>query len=125
MRTPRASAGTASAKRAHSSAARPKVAGMGSYFDVQDASGDTYRVTLVKIIDPAQGADQFNTPDSGKRFVGVVFTIKALNGSPQNEDANDDAAVRLDHLDANYRRDAARYQTAQPSACADAWPGQP
>jgi hypothetical protein len=64
-----------------------------SYFDVADISGDTYRVTLVKIIDPAQGADQFNTPDSGKRFVGAVFEIKVLKGSLQNENANNDAAV--------------------------------
>lgn len=68
-------------------------AGVGSYFDVQDGSGNTYRVTLVKVIDPAPGADQFTTPDSGKRFVGAVFTIKALSGSPQDEDANNDAAV--------------------------------
>ena len=73
--------------------AKAAVARVGSYFDVQDGSGDTYRVTLVKIIDPAQGADQFTSPDRGKRFVGVVFTIKALNGSPQDEDANGDAAV--------------------------------
>ena len=64
-----------------------------SYLDVSDISGDTYRVTLVKIIDPAQGADQFNSPDSGKRFVGAVFEIKALKGSLQDENANNDAAV--------------------------------
>jgi hypothetical protein len=69
------------------------VAHVGSYFDVKDASGDTYRVTLTKIIDPAQGADQFTTPDNGKRFVGAVFTIKAISGSPQNEDADNDAVV--------------------------------
>ena len=66
---------------------------VGSYFDVQDASGDTYRVTLAKVIDPAQGADEFSTPDNGKRFVGIVFKIKALKGSPQDEDANNDAAI--------------------------------
>src|ERR1700761_7334821 len=44
-------------------------AGIGSYFDVQDESGDTYRVTLDKIIDPAQGADQYTQPDNGMRFV--------------------------------------------------------
>ena len=59
----------------------------------QDGSGDTYRVTLVKIIDPAQGADQFSTPDNGKRFVGAVFTIKAVSGSPKDEDANTDAVI--------------------------------
>jgi len=66
---------------------------IGSYFDVGDGEGATYRVTLVKVIDPAQGADQFTTPDSGKRFVGAVFRITALNGSPQDEDANNDAAL--------------------------------
>jgi hypothetical protein len=68
-------------------------AGIGSYFDVQDGSGNTYRVTLDKIIDPAQGADQFTQPDNGKRFVGAVFTILAVNGSPSNEDADNDAAI--------------------------------
>jgi hypothetical protein len=39
------------------SAAAPAVSPIriGSSFDVSDISGDTYRVTLVKIIDPAQG----------------------------------------------------------------------
>jgi hypothetical protein len=83
-------AGSASSPAATHAAAP---AGIGSYFDVQDGNGDTYRITLVKIIDPAQGADQFNAPDTGKRFVGAVFTIKALSGSPQNEDANNDAVV--------------------------------
>jgi hypothetical protein len=68
-------------------------AGIGSYFDVQDGSGDTYRVTLDKIIDPAHGADQFTQPDNAKRFVGAVFTILAVNGSPSNEDSNSDAAI--------------------------------
>jgi hypothetical protein len=89
--TPSGSSSTAASTS--SPGATPKVARVGSYFDVQDASGNTYRVTLVKVIDPARGADQFNTPDPGKRFVGVVFTIKALSGSPQDEDANNDAAV--------------------------------
>ena len=30
-------------------------------------------VTLTQVIDPAQGADQFTTPDNGNRFVGAVF----------------------------------------------------
>jgi hypothetical protein len=82
--------GTASSS---SSATAPAPAKVGSYFDLQDSSGNTYRVTLVKVIDPAQGADQFTTPDSGKRFVGAVFRIKAVNGSPQGEDANNDAVI--------------------------------
>jgi hypothetical protein len=66
---------------------------IGSHFDLADGSGNVYRVTLVKVIDPAKGADQFNAPDSGKRFVGLIFRVKALAGSPQNEDANNDAVV--------------------------------
>ena len=50
-------------------------------------------MTLVKVIDPAKGENQFTAPDSGKRFVGLVFRVKALTGSPQNEDANNDAVV--------------------------------
>ncbi len=76
----------------------------GSHFDLADGSGHVYRLTLVKVIDPATGADQFSTPDNGKRFVGLVFTIKALTGSPQNEDANNDAVV-VGGNGQNYRAD--------------------
>ncbi len=65
----------------------------GSHFDLADGSGYVYRLTLVKVIDPATGADQSSAPANGKRLVGLVFTIKALTGSPQNEDANNDAVV--------------------------------
>jgi hypothetical protein len=65
---------------------------IGSYRDVQDANGDKYRITLMRIIDPAQ-ADQYATPDNGRRFVGAVFRIRALSGSPKDEGPNNDAAV--------------------------------
>ena len=66
---------------------------VGSPFDLRDGHGNTYRVTMVKIIDPARGADQSSSPDAGKRFVGLVFSIRALTGSPQNEDADSDAVL--------------------------------
>jgi hypothetical protein len=91
--TPSGSTSAASSASSPAATHQAAVARVSSYFDVQDDNGDTYRVTLVKVIDPAQGADQFNTPDPGKRFVGAVFTIKALTGSPQDEDANNDAAA--------------------------------
>jgi Domain of unknown function (DUF4352) len=84
---------TGAAKARTSAPGHTTVAVVGSSFQVSDGSGDSYRVTLSKVIDPAQGTDQFNTPDNGKRFVGTVFTITALSGSPQNEDANSDAAL--------------------------------
>lgn len=66
---------------------------VGSSFDLKDSSGNTYRVALVKVVDPAKGANQVISPDTGKRFVGLVFTVKAVSGSPQSEDANNDAIV--------------------------------
>ncbi len=66
---------------------------IGSSFDVQDGFGDTYQVTLVTVIDPAQGAGPFISPDSGTRFVGAVFRITAVRGSPKGDDANNDAAL--------------------------------
>jgi hypothetical protein len=66
---------------------------IGSSFDLKDGSGNVYRVTLVKVIDPARPANQFNSADSGKRLVGAIFAIKAVTGSPQDEDANNDAVL--------------------------------
>jgi hypothetical protein len=53
---------------------------IGSCFDVRDVDGNQARVTLVKVIDPARGADQYTTPDNAKRFVGAVIKIEALSG---------------------------------------------
>ena len=84
---------TAKASTSAKPSAPAKAATVGDYFDVKDSSGNTYRVTLEKLIDPAEGADQFSTPDNGKRFVGTVFTITALSGSPKDQDANNNASV--------------------------------
>jgi len=66
---------------------------IGSSFDLKDGSGSVYQVTLTEVIDPATGESQFTVPGDGKRFVGLIFRVKALTGSPQNEDANNDAMV--------------------------------
>jgi hypothetical protein len=93
---PAATAGSVAAATAAtaSAAAQPTGPGVvGSYFNVQDGSGDTYRVTLVKVIDPGQTTDQFATPEHGSRLVGIVLRITALTGSPQGEDADNDTTV--------------------------------
>ena len=69
---------------------------VGSSFKLKDGSGNVYRVTLAKVIDPARGENQFSVPGVGKRFVGLVFRVKALTGSPKDEDANNDAVVIAD-----------------------------
>ena len=66
---------------------------IGSSFELEDGSGNVYQVTLTNVIDPAMEENQFAAPDAGKRFVGLVFTIKGLTGSPQGEDAITDAVL--------------------------------
>ena len=66
---------------------------IGSSFELEDGSGNVYQVTLTNVIDPAMEENQFAAPDAGKRFVGLVFRIKALTGSPKDEDANNNAVV--------------------------------
>jgi hypothetical protein len=66
---------------------------IGSSFELKDGSGNLYRVTLTKVIDRAKGENQFTVPDAGKRFVGLVFRVKALTGSPRDEDANNNTVI--------------------------------
>ena len=87
--TPSGTTGTPSPSATHLAAP----ARLGSYIDVQDSAGDTYGVALTKIIDPAHSTDRI-TPSNGKRFVGAVFTIKAMSSDgPQQENAENDAAL--------------------------------
>lgn len=55
---------------------------------LKDDTGATLAVTLVKIVDPAAGADSASTPDAGKRFVAAQFKIAtsaAISGSPDSD----------------------------------------
>jgi hypothetical protein len=82
------------AGRTGATLAPPTEPGMiGSYFNLQDGSGNTYQVTLAKVIDPGKSAGQLATIPRGNRLVGVLFKITALDGSPQGEDANIDCTV--------------------------------
>ena len=87
--TPSVITGTPSPSATHVAAP----ARLGSYIHVQDSSGNTYGVALTKIIDPTHSPDRI-TPDNGERFVGAVFTIKAISGDgPQQQDAESNAAL--------------------------------
>jgi hypothetical protein len=45
------------------------------------------------IYDPAQGANEAYTPDAGKRFVAVDFSLHNISGSTISDDADSDASV--------------------------------
>jgi hypothetical protein len=71
----------------------PSLSGpVGTVYKVTDGSGNVMTVTLTKVIDPAQGADQYTTPNNGFRFVGAVFTLSGVSGT-FSDDANNDATL--------------------------------
>jgi hypothetical protein len=85
------------AVRTGATLAQPTEPGViGSYFNLQDGSGNTYQVTLARVVDPGKSADQLATIPRGNRLVGIVFNITALDGNPQGpqgEDADNDCKV--------------------------------
>ena len=65
---------------------------VGTSYSASDQNGNNMTVTLTQVIDPAQGADQFTSPQKGNRFVGAAFGIKGINGT-FSDDANNDATL--------------------------------
>lgn len=82
-----------SSSGSRSTATTKAVAHTGATLALKAADGQTASVTLTKVIDPASGADQFTTPDPGKRFVATVFTITNTSHQAVQGDANNDVSV--------------------------------
>jgi hypothetical protein len=66
---------------------------LGATLSFQDTRGDPYTVQLVKLIDPAKGADELTTPDPGHRFVAAVFKITNTGKRRISDDANSNASI--------------------------------
>jgi hypothetical protein len=66
---------------------------IGSTLDVHDLQGDTLAVTMTQIIDPATGANEFDTPNSGDRFVAIEMTLENPSSATITDDANGDTTV--------------------------------
>ncbi|GAA2329053.1 DUF4352 domain-containing protein [Streptomyces cuspidosporus] len=70
--------------------ATPDVAKVGDTIALKGLEdGSKLDVTVVKVADPAKSSDEFSTPGSGKRFVGVQFKLvntgtAAYSDSPGN-----------------------------------------
>lgn len=68
----------------------PEVAKVGDTLTLKGMEdGSRLDVTVVKVADPAESADEFTEPGSGKRFVGVQFKLvntgkKVYDDSPSN-----------------------------------------
>lgn len=87
------------AKQGHSSepAAAPRHHSnnlpVGTTYQAKDSSGDAYHVTVIKVLDPATGADSFTMPDKGKRFVGVVLTVRGVSGNADDDADNNTTLI--------------------------------
>lgn len=64
---------------------------VGTSFLTRDGFGDTYRVRLDRLVNPARGAN--TTPAAGNRLVGAVYTITGVSGSPRNESVISNASL--------------------------------
>jgi hypothetical protein len=96
---PVASTTTSSSTSPSAASATPQVADsattegpVGTSFTLTSDDGTSYDVTLIKIVDPARGADEFSTPSDSSRFVGAVFSITGRAGH-SSDNANNDALL--------------------------------
>ena len=55
--------------------------------------GPPAQVTVLSVIDPATGADQFAVPIAGGRFVGVRLQVALGGTSPIQEDLPNDTSI--------------------------------
>ncbi|SEK24720.1 DUF4352 domain-containing protein [Streptacidiphilus jiangxiensis] len=96
---------TSSAKAAAGGQSSSKTAKVGDTISLKgmDTSAD---LTVVKIVDNPAGADDFTTPDSGKRFVAVQFRIK-ITGSKAYSDSPSNGAKLVDSQGQSYDADVA------------------
>lgn len=67
--------------------------GVGTTQVVENQDKQYEAVKLVAVIDPAQGADSFTTPDTGKRFVAVEIQVTNRSNGTDSSDANNNLTV--------------------------------
>ena len=82
-------ASTSSSKK--SQATTSTAAHVGSTIDVGGSKG--LAVTLISVIDPASGADQYTTPNAGYRFVAADIKIVNDGTAAFSDDANSDVTI--------------------------------
>ena len=68
---------------------------LGSTLAVSDSSGTQLDVTLQKVIDPADGANQYSKPGSGKHFVGVKLHVQNKAAATYQNNANNETTIIL------------------------------
>jgi hypothetical protein len=111
------SAGNAAAGSSGTTAVPASVAHVGAALNLKDQKGNAETVTLVKVVNPATGKDEFNTPTAGNKFVGVQLSIK--NASAAAISPNILAEVTLiDSANQSYNPDFSSLSNCQEFATA-------
>jgi hypothetical protein len=73
----------------------PSVASVGDTLTLTGTETDEkVAVTVVKVVDPAAGKDEFSSPDSGKRLVAVQFRLKNVGAQVFDDAPDNDAKVK-------------------------------
>lgn len=70
-----------------------KKAGLGDTVKL-NARDTKLAVTLVKIVDPAKGSDEFTAPDAGKHFVAIQFRVVNQGSGVYSDDPQADVSVK-------------------------------
>lgn len=87
------SSGEKSRTRAASVSEAAGQGAIGATLEVEDSTGSTLAVTMTQVIDPATGANEFDTPNPGDRFVAVDMTLENPGAGTISDDANNDTTV--------------------------------
>ena len=63
--------------------------------------GERMAVTVIKVVNPAKGKDEFTAPEPGMRFVGVQFRLRNT-GTAVYDDSPDNGATVVDTEGQNF-----------------------
>jgi hypothetical protein len=72
---------TSSSAAATTTTTTKPVATIGSTLSLDDGEGNTFTVTLIKVVDPAKGATQFDTAPAGDVLAEVLIKITGTKGN--------------------------------------------
>jgi hypothetical protein len=109
--------GTGAPTRSATSTTAAVVAHVGNTLSLKSTpESSPAQVTLVKVVDPASGADQFTTPDAGKRFVGVQLRIVLGGANAASDVFPDNDTTVFDASGQSYSSDVSSLANCQSFA---------
>lgn len=73
-------------------AAKPHKAGIGDSITLKGTQGETVKVKVLRVLDPAP-AGGFDTPSSGKRYVGVEIQLTNTGGKTYKDSPSNGATM--------------------------------